>query len=288
MKTIKTTIALLAIAIFASSCSKNDDAPVVVTPPIAVQYRVKEIRTASNVVEYAYEYNAQNQEIKSIESGERTITKLYNTAGKIVQKKDSGYLSQTSSYPQITDYTYTNNLLDEEITRSPNNNKTKVVYTYVGTNIATKTNYSFVIATGTWAQSSGTTRYTYNSSNQLVQYQEDDFGVNLGKKSTFVYDDRGNEIEQKVNDKATAISAFKLKTIFSSVYDNIRPTNYPNSTLFEYGLIENSQKDYDATGTNLISTTTFIRKYERNPEGNKTKFFINNNLYFTYILEKIQ
>lgn len=147
---------------------------------------------------------------------------------------------------------------------TPNNGKTKTVYTYLGTNIATSTRYSFVTATNTWVQSDGTTRNTYNGNNQLVQYQEDDFGFNLGRKSTYIYDDRGNQIEQKAYVKATAASAFKLKTIFLSVYDNIRPTNYPNSTLFKYGLIENGLKEYDATGTNLISSSTTIHKNERN------------------------
>lgn len=291
MKNLKSISAIFAVVVTTifSSCSK-DDAAVTPAPETPLLYRVKEVRDANNVVQYSFQYNAQNQKTKEILTDGREVSYLYNNSGQLVKVTDTGYIN-TPNYDGVTDYSYTNNLLTEEISTRPNR-KDKVVYTYSGSNISTLTQYGFSTTTNSWSQSSGTFRYTYNANNQLVQLVQDDrytvgVGGSLGRKLTYSYDDRGNQKETRAFGKETFESDMKLTYTQNFVYDAIKPVNYINSTLFVNNFLEQVYKEYNTSGV-VTSTTTTVYRYDYTPEGNISKVYRNDVLNAINILEKIQ
>ena len=290
-KNLKKTIFILAIAFIAvlTSCSKDDaSSPVVEPTPVASSYRIKEIRNASNLVNQAFEYNAQNQVTKITNANNSTITNFYNSLGLLSKSVIAG--NADNSLNTITNYTYdSNKLLSEEFTTySSLLAKSKIVYTNSATRRLTATRSDFQVAVvNDWVLQS-ITRFTYNDMNQIIVSQTDDSpGGYLGRKNTFFYDTSGNLLENKEYDKATAVGPFKLYTSITRTYDKIKPTNYINSTLFKNNVLDAVGKVYDATGTNVVSQSSSAWSYDYTTEGNISKVYLDNALYSINILEKI-
>ncbi len=125
MKNLKTIIAIFAMTIFASSCSKSDDA--VPEPPVAGIYRIKEYVDSNGVAYSKIEYDNQNRIVKIIASGGIITASTYNSNGLLEKTVFSGNASASSNYTTTFSYD-ANKLVTEAVKTSGDGSKTKTVY----------------------------------------------------------------------------------------------------------------------------------------------------------------
>ncbi len=301
MKNLKTTIALLAILIFASSCSKSDDA--VPEPPVAGIYRIKEYRNSRDEAYYKNEYDNQNRVVKSIQTGGIITANTYNSNGLLEKTVYSGNAELENNYTKTFSYD-SNKLITEEIyTPGGVNGKTKIVYTNNTVVCLSSIKYYYDSINNSWKQLDNKKIYSYNANNLVINESQEDFQQGTApnvytqygrQRIRYTYDTRGNYSNVKTYQrKLVGLNYSGDEYLYSDanyVYDNIKPVNYPNSTLYKNNVIEGDSKEYKEDGTeNVPRSYNFKYKYEYTPAGNVTKFFLaDNTLLYSIVLEKIQ
>jgi YD repeat-containing protein len=273
-------ILLLVVFTTIFSCSKNDDAP----DPKTFQYRLKEVLDTNNLVSLTYEYNNQNQVIKKTQRNSTPETYLYDSRGYLVQEIDI-------SGNRITYVRDANGILLEKIKYQ--NNTQRPLYKTIYTNntagyVIESKEYNYKLASSSY-EFEYNTLYTYNSKNQLITEETPEFMSNnnlvLSRSYNYEYDDRGNQTIRKT--KVARVSGGNLFITSQSkyVFDNIKPIDYPNSTLSKNNLIEYQDTNYLQDGTVATQYTTII-----NNTYNEAGYLIKASQplgSLTYVLEKI-
>jgi hypothetical protein len=284
MKTIflKYIVLLIVFTAFVS-CSKEN-----AEDPKTFQYRVKEYRE-NNILKASYEYNNKNQITKAT-SGDASYRgiNLYNSSGFLVESiVNDGALRQ--SYVRDA-----NGRLLEAIYSTNINPITKYTYSYdTAGNQTEEKVYRYITATSTFDYER-TTFYVYNSKNQLINEVTPEYSnifsgnIILGESTDYEYDERGNQI-LKILKKARVSSGNLYSTSKEEfVYDNIKPTDYLNSTLSKNNRIQSVYTNFLSDGS-IGSQNTEISTHTYNEAGyiTKTETAPNNNYIKTYTLEKI-
>jgi hypothetical protein len=287
MKTVfKNILAILILVISLISCSKDDSPPQ--PDPKMFEYRVKEERV-NNILTASYEYNNKNQITKATNGvGLLQSILLYNSGGFLVEViLNDGELRESF----VRD---TNGRLLETIFSTNNNLKTKFKYSYdTAGNQTEEKVYRYITATNTF-NNEFTNFYVYNSKNQLINEVTPEYtdlfsgDIVLGESKEYEYDERGN-IKLKIFRKARVSGGnLYLTSKNEIVYDNIKPTDYLNSTLSKNNKIQSVYTNFLLDGS-IGSQTNEISTHTYNEAGyiTKTETAPNNNYIQTYTLEKI-
>ncbi len=265
MKTIKTTIALLAIAIFASSCSKSDDAPVVVTPPVASSYRLISDRLNN------YDYDAEGRLTKKTRKSATTdfIKYTYNSFGKLTQIEDNSnlnsYVYDNTTYVYDSSGKVESTLRNYKGTASGSiDTKTKTDFLYNSTGQISRKNYS-LFTNNQYVLYPDFSTFEYNSVGKISKIINPANGYGISYYE-FTYDLNANltEIKQfKLTAGSTTVSYLNTKYqyvygIKKDVFYKLFPETIYSSFPFSYSSPNNELDEissyYNETG--LISSNT--------------------------------
>ncbi len=283
MKTIqfiKIFFTAVLFTVLSTSCSKDEN-PQAIDSSIP-QFRVKEVFDKNNLMTQKFEYNAENL----VTSNQRFDNNLdesysYNSQGYLLTEAVKNNTTQASLF--FIQYVYdANNAVIEriEIDYAASKTTKKVFTNNAAKRPLTSIEYQQDDLTMVWTIIDGTTKnYTYNSNNQLIVEESDEF------KYTYTYDANGNKTESNKFNKSNIPIIYLLIEKIIYTYNTVKPAYYLNSRLAKNEITKRVIETYD-DGLFQSSRTTELT-YLYNEQNYITNATTLGGTVFNFNLEKI-